>query len=204
MNYITGHGFFSAYPQLTDNGCNLISHLAFYPRPSPPPAIIRSLLKYADRGIRTYSSPSQWEYDEINPTLHSLPRSLLHPSQRHVCGLSPICPHTVRTNFDRGCLFVPFCTGNVGNNISLRTLDPLTVRAGATVWNLGGVECEGYPATVQPFVLSNGAWSVKLPLSRCTTELRHSSNSDALTNFLPILPEDGDAGFTYEQVSMYM
>ncbi|KZP32486.1 hypothetical protein FIBSPDRAFT_944041 [Athelia psychrophila] len=61
MNYLSGSGFFSAYPVITDRGMSLINPLSFYPRAAVPPKVLSCLVKYATRGFSVFSSPSQWE-----------------------------------------------------------------------------------------------------------------------------------------------
>lgn len=155
MNYVSGCGFFSAYPMLTVLNRSLVNHIPFYPQPTPPNRIQKCFVKYNARGMSIRSSPSEWERGESGP------------HHEHTCYVSYACPHTVRTTLDSGCLFVPFGpNANIAGH-RLTTLDDFTDRhdnsVGSAVWNIGGKPCNNTSPRVIPFIIANKIGSVYAP-----------------------------------------
>ena len=154
MNYITGQGFLSAYPTITDQNRSLINPLAFYPCLLPPSRFFPCVAKYAERGITTCITPLDWDNETTNTISQS---STLPGNKRHQCHISSDCPHTIRSNLDNGCLFVKFGSSHIFPDpepISPTMLD-VKARAGSAVWNIGGVKCYTSNAALRPFVVSD-------------------------------------------------
>jgi hypothetical protein len=169
MNFISSRGFFSAYPTLTDRARSLANNIAFYPLARPTKRITRCYLKYANRGASVRSSPLDWEADDETILLeygqNKLPvpvRGLLRP---HTCQQSFVCPNTIRTTFDAGCLFVSF--DRAGNRIPFPVCDsaqgnpiPKARPIQAVAWSIGQESCDGSNDFMPPFVLSRGSFPI--------------------------------------------
>lgn len=152
MNYLSGSGFFSAYPVITDRGMSLINPLSFYPRAAVPPKVLSCLVKYATRGFSVFSSPSQWEAHP-DPFASDTVNKAYSP---HVCGLSGVCPHTIRTTTDKHGLFVAFPAQDIPS--VGRDRQCLRIKCGSATWNITGAACRnGSRAEVRPFAVTSCA-----------------------------------------------
>jgi hypothetical protein len=133
QNFISGTGFFSAYPTLTDMGRGIINPIGFWPGGEPTKNTKAALAKYSHRGFDIQASHAGWQ-DNSKP--------------KHKCHQSTICPHTMRNTTDGGCLFVPFLTGGERG-----TLCRLFAEGRVIIWNLGGDGCDGNYKTLKPSVI---------------------------------------------------
>lgn len=147
MNFLSADGFFSAYPTLTSRNLALASALSYYPQTDPTPIHTSCYAKYELRGYFVAHSIKDFEcnYPMINYS--------------HRCRSSPTCPHTVRSMFDRGCLFIPLVKNR---KEVLLEADVYPVRTYQSrlgiVWHLGGDHCEETSTyeTLRPFVTIKG------------------------------------------------
>jgi hypothetical protein len=157
MNCLTGHGFLSIYPTLTDQHRSLINRLAYPPDTAPTPRMLACFDKYALRGITTYESPRDWEmpHDESLSNMDTSNTTEKH----HDCRTSPNCPNAIRSTFDGGCLFVSFYTAHnfLTPQTMLSSTDNVRRRAGSAVWNMGGPTCNGTRPPMDPFIIASNA-----------------------------------------------
>lgn len=150
MNYLSGRGFFSAYPVITDRSMSLINPLSFYPRAAIPPKVHVCLAKYARRGFSIFSSPSQWEVHP-DPFASDVINNTYSP---HACGVSGACPHTTRSTTDKHGLFVALPMRDIPD--VRPDIRRLRIKCGAATWNITGAPCHnGSRAEVRPFVITS-------------------------------------------------
>jgi hypothetical protein len=138
QNFISGKGFFSAYPTLTGMNRAIINPISFWPQLEPTEKTSLCLTKYSTRGFDIRTHLSDWS---DNP--------------EHICHYSKICPHTIRCTADSGCMFVPFADSSLvvgGGDRRSRTY----TRSEGVVWNLGGNSCNETYDTMKPFVICAG------------------------------------------------
>jgi hypothetical protein len=135
MNFISANGFFSAYPTLTASHYALAGPLGYSPAAEPSPRTVDCYSKYERRGFDINGISNNGQCDIA-----------------HTCRRSVRCPHTVRTTFDRDCLFVSFSKDN--NTIAYPT--PTSARVyncrDGVIWNIGGRSCNGHYETFHPFM----------------------------------------------------
>lgn len=124
MNWITGSGFFSAYPQLTAKRRSLLNPLTFVFPDVPPRHVVKCLTKYAKRGFSLRLRPSAWADDA------------------HSCRRSPICPHTLRSTTDTYCLQYKYAKEGDRKTDYDQFSTSTTDMVGLT-WKLGGLSCDG-------------------------------------------------------------
>jgi hypothetical protein len=92
MNWISGDGFFSAYPVLTSSCRGLVNSMTFtltnFVPPLPPISVQRCLQKYYERGFDIRRNPACWL------------------GESHICSKVICCPQAMRNVTDHGSMFV--------------------------------------------------------------------------------------------------
>lgn len=150
MNYISADGFFSAYPILTAKKMAVWNPLSNTPHnDSIFRAVKRTFKKYAERGFSFSHLPLNHGLNEVSSNIQEL-----FP---HTCRRSAYCPHTMRSTYDRACLFVgiidpldkPYYAGD--------STPVLYERNKGAVWNMGGEPCSGDEKyqTMKSFLVCN-------------------------------------------------
>lgn len=138
QNFISGQGFFSAYPNLTDKGKALVNPMSFWPKREPTKTVGQCVLKYGQRGF------------DIGLTIYDIGENV-----NHKCRSSYNCPHTTRTTIDPGCLYVSF--GTRLQEIGEKMLRPRIYNSGmGLTWNMGGSSCDDTYTTMKPSVYCTG------------------------------------------------
>lgn len=96
MNFISGDGFFCAYPRLTSKGISVVNPLGFPGRDTPTARIQSCIQKYENRGF-TY---------------------VYHSTSRRLCTFigcfSNRCIEPIRHTQDKQCLYVQFACDDIG------------------------------------------------------------------------------------------
>ena len=105
-NFISAYRFFSTYPLLTEAYRGLINPNTFAPLQGPTPKIQGCLQKYTDRGFDIRYNSITWGIADAA----SAEIVIEEGEVPHDCHHSYMCPHTVRTTFDRNCMFILFHT----------------------------------------------------------------------------------------------
>jgi hypothetical protein len=144
MNCFTGHGFFTAYPNLTSSLRGLMNPSTLIDYNIPPSHVATCFRKYGERGFSLAERPTAWSDDN------------------HRCGRSWGCPETLRHTGDRGCLFIDFGEESVhapeavGDTLEI-VEDTEQVDGDAVlgdrhgvIWRLGGYTCDGRSEVCQP------------------------------------------------------
>ena len=134
-------GFFSAYPSLTTKHRSLKSSIP-YVRNEPMEHTLLCYDKYQSRGFDLAFNSKDWDKSE---------------GKTHQCQLSWRCPHTIRSTYDGGCMFVPFrrFPGKRGVEGNVRCFEEKR----AVVWYLGGETCEDSYEPLRPFTTTVGAFA---------------------------------------------
>lgn len=145
MNFVSGDGFFSAYPALTVSERALANRLAYSPQLLPPRKIIECYRKYERRGFTIANLPLHLELESDVEDI----------DMPHICHRSSFCPSTIRSTFDCGCLFVPFVKDQTAVIMDHKLRRVYHSRAGV-VWNIGGRSCDGSYETLRPFTFMKG------------------------------------------------
>jgi hypothetical protein len=153
-NFISAHGFFSAYPLLTEAYRGLINPNAFAPLQGPTHKIQGCIQKYSERGFDIRYNSIVWGIADAA----SAEIVVKEGEVPHDCHRSYMCPHTVRTTFDRSCMFIPFHTVKYMEMRKEKKHVHRTYRGryGIT-WNIGGPSCDDTYDTMRPFVISTGS-----------------------------------------------
>lgn len=142
MNWISGDGFFSAYPQLTCAKRGLVNPMTFtltnFVPPLPPSSVRLCLDKYRKRGFDIRRNPSCW------------------PNENHICSSAVHCPHTTRSVTDHGTLYIRF--KRPGEEVGVQSVDESDDTAPykspyVLFWSLGGPSCDGRHRICNPFVM---------------------------------------------------
>lgn len=151
MNFLSADGFFSAYPILTAKKMAIANPLALVPfHPDVLEIAQQAYHRYTMRGFSLSHLPSNHDLDPAK--VH------IQKAFPHSCHRSPDCPHTLRSTFDTGCLFVSIHKPD--NQDFRRIPTPMLYKPNnGTVWNMGGSPCtgDGHYETIRPAVLSNYA-----------------------------------------------
>jgi hypothetical protein len=105
-NFISAYGFFSTYTLLTEAYRGLTNPNAFAPLQGLTPKIQGCLQKYTDRGFDIQYNSITWGIADAA----SAEIVVEEGEVPHDCHHGYMCPHTVRTTFDRSCMFIPFHT----------------------------------------------------------------------------------------------
>jgi hypothetical protein len=137
QNFISGKGFFSAYPTLTDNSKAILNPISFSPHKYPTAKIGVCVQKYNERGFET-----------------GMKLADVDDGPEHKCHQSPICPHTTRTTADRGCLFLPFKSATIKS----KTVHRIYGSWFGLTWHMGGASCDGTYDTMRPAVRCTGSF----------------------------------------------
>lgn len=140
MNFMSADGIFSAYPSLTDSAEAIASRLAFRTMLHPSDSLVAAYRKYQARGLKIFN---------VHPTVTLTPSYGQLP--RHRCRQSFVCPHTIRTTFDGGCLFVPFVPDDGSAITPTRCTRGFYNLESGTVWMLGGRSCDGSYFPIRSF-----------------------------------------------------
>lgn len=142
MNWISGDGFFSAYPVLTSSYRGLVNSMTFtltnFVPALPPPGVQRCLQKYYERGFDIRRNPTCW------------------PKETHICSKDVHCPQTTRNVTDHGSMFVRFKKSDEGEGVrpSEENDDPIPYKSPYILfWNLGGPSCDGRHRVCSAFVM---------------------------------------------------
>ena len=137
QNFISGQGFFSTYPNITDKGKALLNPMSFWPRKMPTAKIKTCIEKYVGRGF------------EIGLDLADIDDGRVHKCQQ-----SAQCPHSKWSTTDGGCLYMPF------DNVSFKSKMVHRIycsKYGGT-WHLGGKSCDGTYNMMRPSVYCTGRY----------------------------------------------
>lgn len=144
MNFVSGDGFLSAYPALTILERTFANRLAYTPELVPPIKIVDCYRKYEGRGFAITNLPPSLELgSDIEDILHTCQRSFL-------------CPNTIRSTFDPGCLFVPFVKNRTAVIMDGMQNPRVYYSQNGVVWNIGGRSCDGSYETLCPFAVVKG------------------------------------------------
>jgi len=145
MNWISGDGVFSAYPQLLSKKRGLVNSMGLtLPNFSPklPPANVRMCLKkYFNRGFDIRRNPSCW------------------PGDKHVCCSSVNCPHTVRSMLDHGTMYYRFKKSDELAGIHMTGgIDYKGPYCSQYIlyWSIGGPSCDQRHRVTRPFIMHRG------------------------------------------------
>lgn len=143
MNFISADGFFSAYPSLTTERKALMNPLRI-PDGRPTSKTVLCYRKYHDRGYDLSLTPIAWEKEEV---------------KWHACQRSYTCPQTLRSTFDRGCLFTSsrlVCEHDIVEDV----ITPRCFKdRRAVIWNIGSESCYGDRETLKLFRMWRAAGS---------------------------------------------
>lgn len=137
MNFISGDGFFSAYPQLTGlkRGLTSTNHYNLFNSITPDTNKVACYLKYVERGYDLQITPHAWDVEN---------------GIRHKCGVDSIYPHTIHNSSDAACLFWRIWD----NEESVELVDIVNQQRyyeGGIIWYLGGRSCTGDHHILTPF-----------------------------------------------------
>jgi hypothetical protein len=142
MNWISGDGFFSAYPLLTSSKQGLVNPMTFALKnfiPALPSSHTRAALaKYYNRGFDIRRNPNCW------------------PAKKHICSADVNCPHTVRSVINHGTMYVRFKKPAEEEGVQLiREIDYTAPYKSPYIlfWSLGGLSCNGRHRVCSPFVM---------------------------------------------------
>ena len=146
MNFISADGLFSAYPILTNSGISLANKIPHASAPDRPTAkLIIAYNKYRERGYNICNIPDIASLANLSPNVRShLP---------HNCKYSYSCPQTLRSTFDRGCMFSPF--SKVDRTEVLQSGIPkhgLYRQEMGVAWCIGAEPCDRNVPILCPFV----------------------------------------------------
>ncbi|KAJ7429598.1 hypothetical protein B0H11DRAFT_1766922 [Mycena galericulata] len=137
MNFLSTHGLFCIYPDLTLYRLSIFSNMTMldnFTREKHEDCFA----KYTQRSII------------FAPSLRNFPEW-----STHTCGQDPSCPHTIRSLHDGNGLFIPLVSHlespQTVHNVPLRMLyDGFT----SVVWSLGGTACSEEDVLMDTFVIS--------------------------------------------------
>ena len=146
MNFVSADGFFMSYPTLTEAQRALANPLAYSPATQPSPRVKQCYAKYRSRGFSILNRHLVVNSDDVE----------VDEGKPHCCQRSFVCPHTIRTTADPGCLFVPL----VQDRSSVIQEDLPSHRVydshDGVIWHMGGKSCDGSYETMRPFGMIYG------------------------------------------------